>query len=46
MALTWLALALWRTASTGSPRFVVLTLFAVVNAAVVARLISPGRSSA
>ena len=46
MALIWLALALWRTASTGSPRFVVLTFFAVLNAAVVGRLISPGRSPA
>ena len=46
MALIWLTLALWRTASTGSPRFVVLTFFALLNAAVVGRLISPGRSPA
>jgi cellulose synthase (UDP-forming) len=45
-ALLWLTLAIWRTATTGSPRFGVLLLFGVLNVAVVGRVIFPGGKAA
>lgn len=42
LALLWLALAVWRIAETGSPRFVVITSFAVVNLVITGRVIFPG----
>jgi cellulose synthase (UDP-forming) len=43
LALAWLGLAAWRMGQTGSPRFAAVFLFGLVNLAVVARLIFPGR---
>ena len=42
MAVTWLALALWRTAATGSGRMAVLLAVAFVNFAAVSRVVFPG----
>jgi hypothetical protein len=42
VAVLWLALALWRTAADGSPRFAVLLFFGLLNLAMVARVIFPG----
>ena len=42
MALLWLALALWRTITLGSPQFAVLLFFGALNLAVVGRVIFPG----
>jgi cellulose synthase (UDP-forming) len=46
MALAWAALALWRTVSLGSAQFGVLLFFGLLNLAVVARVIFPGRKPA
>jgi cellulose synthase (UDP-forming) len=45
LALGWLGLAAWRIAQTGSPRFGVVAAFGVVNAAIVARLVFPGKNA-
>jgi hypothetical protein len=42
VAVLWLALALWRTVTLGSPQFAVLLLFGLLNLAMVARVIFPG----
>jgi cellulose synthase/poly-beta-1,6-N-acetylglucosamine synthase-like glycosyltransferase len=42
MALLWIALALWRTATLGSLKFAVLLAFGLLNLAVVSRVIFPG----
>ena len=42
LALLWLALALWRTVTLGSPQFAVLLFFGLLNLAMVARVIFPG----
>jgi cellulose synthase (UDP-forming) len=42
MALLWLALAIWRTATPDSLRFAVLLFFGLLNLAVVSRVIFPG----
>jgi cellulose synthase (UDP-forming) len=41
-AAAWLALAVWRTAATGSARFAILLLFGAINLAVVGRVIFAG----
>jgi cellulose synthase (UDP-forming) len=46
MALIWVVLAVWRTVTVGSLQFGVLLLFGLVNLAVVARVIVPGRKAA
>lgn len=46
IALLWLVLASWRMATAGSLRFAVLLLFALLNLAVVARVIFPGARTA
>jgi cellulose synthase (UDP-forming) len=45
LAVLWVSLAIWRMAQTGSMRFAVVTLLGLVNLAIVARLILPGRSA-
>jgi cellulose synthase (UDP-forming) len=45
-AMLWLVLAIWRTATLGSPQFAVLLLFGLLNLAVVSRVIFPGERSA
>ena len=42
MALLWLVLAVWRTATLGSLKFAVLLIFGLLNLAVVSRVIFPG----
>jgi cellulose synthase (UDP-forming) len=42
LAVTWIALAAWRIAETGSGRFAVIGLFGLVNAVITARVIFPG----
>ena len=42
VALAWLALALWRTITLGSPQFAVLLFFGAVNLAMVGRVVFPG----
>jgi cellulose synthase (UDP-forming) len=44
VAVLWLGLAIWRTATLGSLQFAVLLFFGVLNLAVVARVIFPGSS--
>jgi cellulose synthase/poly-beta-1,6-N-acetylglucosamine synthase-like glycosyltransferase len=46
IALTWLALALWRTITLGSPQFAILLFFGALNLAVVGRVIFPGSRAA
>ncbi len=41
-AVVWLALAVWRTAATGSWQFAVLLFFGLLNFVVVSRVIVPG----
>jgi hypothetical protein len=38
----WFALAVWRTATLGSPQFAVLLFFGLLNLAIVGRVIFPG----
>jgi cellulose synthase (UDP-forming) len=45
-AVLWLALALWRTVTLGSLQFAVLLFFAMLNLAVVSRVIFPGSKTA
>ncbi len=45
-AVIWLALALWRTVTLGSLQFAVLLSFALLNLAVVSRVIFPGGNAA
>jgi cellulose synthase/poly-beta-1,6-N-acetylglucosamine synthase-like glycosyltransferase len=46
MALIWVLLAIWRTATLDSARFGVLMAFGLLNLAVVSRVIFPGEQSA
>ena len=46
MALVWAALALWRTVTLDPARFSVLLAFGLLNLAVVARVMFPGRKPA
>jgi cellulose synthase (UDP-forming) len=46
MALLWLVLAIWRTATLDSSRFAVLLVFGLLNLAVVSRVIFPGEKAA
>jgi cellulose synthase (UDP-forming) len=46
MAVTWLALAIWRTVTLGYVQFAVLLFFGLVNLAVVSRVIFPGVKTA
>ena len=46
MAAAWFALAVWRTASTGSAQMAVLLLVALVNFAAVSRVVFPGGKAA
>ena len=46
MAVVWLGLAIWRTATSGSPQFAVLLFFGLLNLAVVARIIFPEGAAA
>jgi GT2 family glycosyltransferase len=46
IALLWVVLAVWRTATLGSFRFAVLLAFGLLNLAVVSRVIFPGGRSA
>jgi hypothetical protein len=47
LAILWILLAVWRTwQSHGSDRFAVVTLFGVLNAFIIARLIFPGKRTA
>jgi cellulose synthase (UDP-forming) len=46
VAVVWLALALWRTVTLGSLQFAVLLFFALLNLAVVSRVIFPGGNAA
>ena len=41
-AVLWLALAIWRTITLGSPQFAVLLFFGVVNLMMVGRVVFPG----
>jgi hypothetical protein len=45
LAVAWLGLAAWRIMQTGSLRFAIVAAFGAVNAAIVARLVFPGRQS-
>ena len=45
-AVVWLALALWRMVTLGSLQFAVLLFFALLNLAVVSRVIFPGGNAA
>jgi len=45
-AVVWLVLALWRTVTLGSLQFAVLLFFALLNLAVVCRVIFPGGNAA
>jgi hypothetical protein len=45
-AVVWLVLALWRTVTLGSLQFAVLLFFALLNLAVVSRVIFPGGNAA
>jgi cellulose synthase (UDP-forming) len=45
-AVVWLALALWRMVTLGSLQFAVLLFFALLNLAVVSRVIFPGGNPA
>ena len=44
LAVLWVALAAWRTAQTGQPRFAVVAVFGCLNLLTVGRLIFPGRN--
>jgi cellulose synthase (UDP-forming) len=46
MALLWLLLAIWRTVTPGTLQFAVLLFFAVLNLAMVSRVIVPGAKTA
>jgi cellulose synthase (UDP-forming) len=46
LAVSWLALALWRVEQTGSGRFAIAAALGTLNALIVARLIFPGRTTA
>jgi cellulose synthase (UDP-forming) len=46
LALLWIALAGWRIAQTGSPRFAAVLLLGLFNLYIVGRLIFPGRRPA
>jgi cellulose synthase (UDP-forming) len=46
MAVSWAALAVWRTVSAGSPQFAILLVFGVVNLAATSRVIFPGKKAA
>jgi cellulose synthase (UDP-forming) len=45
-ALLWAVLAIWRTVTAGSAQFAVLVFFAMLNLAVVSRVIFPGGKTA
>jgi hypothetical protein len=42
VAVIWLALAVWRTVTPGTPQFAVLLFFGLLNLAMVTRVIFPG----
>jgi cellulose synthase (UDP-forming) len=46
MALLWLALAIWRTVTAGSTRFMVLLIVGLLNLILVGRVIFPGNKTA
>jgi cellulose synthase (UDP-forming) len=46
MALIWLLLAIWRTVTPGTLQFAVLLFFALLNLAMVSRVIVPGAKTA
>jgi cellulose synthase (UDP-forming) len=46
MALLWVVLAIWRTATLGSLQFAVLLFFGLLNLSVVSRVIFPGKNTA
>jgi cellulose synthase (UDP-forming) len=46
MAMIWLLLAIWRTLTPGTLQFAVLLFFAVLNLAMVSRVIIPGAKTA
>ena len=46
LALVWAGLAIWRTATFGSSKFAVVLFFGLLNLAVVARVIFPGKKPA
>src|SRR5216683_133924 len=45
LAIAWVALAAWRIAQTGSPRFVIVFAFGILNTVIVGRLVFPGRNA-
>jgi cellulose synthase/poly-beta-1,6-N-acetylglucosamine synthase-like glycosyltransferase len=44
LSLVWLGLAIWRVAQTGSPQFIVVTLFGIINLIIVGRIAFPGKA--
>jgi cellulose synthase (UDP-forming) len=46
MAIIWLLLAIWRTVTPGTLQFAVLLFFAVLNLAMVSRVVFPGAKTA
>jgi cellulose synthase (UDP-forming) len=46
LAVLWVVLAAWRVEQTHSSRFAVVALFGLVNLAIIARVIFPGRDAA
>jgi hypothetical protein len=46
VALVWLGLAVWRTATLGALQFAVLLFFGLLNLGVVSRVVFPGSRAA
>jgi hypothetical protein len=46
LAVLWVVLAAWRVEQSHSSRFAVVALFGLVNLAIIARVIFPGRDAA
>jgi len=45
LAAAWVGLAVWRAEQTGSGRFAIITIFGVINAITIARVVFPGRNT-
>ena len=46
LAAIWVTLAIWRIGETESPRFLIVALFGLLNLAIIARVVFPGKDAA